>query len=156
MKIWKSVCLALTLVAMLLVAAGAGAQNLQRGEVRGFVFDTTHALVPNAKVTISNPSTGYKHEISTDSSGSYAFPQLLPGVYQLKAEAAGFAPITITDLVIEIGASLAFDITLPVKGQTATVTVSAAATGPVDSSTAGSANGSRAATHRTNGASTLI
>jgi Carboxypeptidase regulatory-like domain len=137
MKIGKSVCVALTLVAILLVAAGAGAQNLQRGEVRGFVFDTQHALVPNAKVTISNPSTGYKHEITTDSSGSYGFPQLLPGVYQIKAEAAGFASITITDLVVEIGASLAFDITLPVKGQTTTVTVSAAAAGPVDTSTAG-------------------
>jgi len=127
----------LMLVAILLVAAGAGAQNLQRGDIRGVVYDTTHALVPNAKVTIINPSTGYKHEITTDSSGSYAFPQLLPGVYQIKAEAAGFAAITITDVVVDIGASLSFDITLPVKGQTATVTVSAAATGPVDTSTAG-------------------
>jgi len=137
MKIGKSVCLALMLVAILLVAVSAGAQNLQRGDIRGVVYDTTHSLVPNAKVTISNPSTGYKHEVTTDSSGSYAFPQLLPGVYQIKAEAAGFAAITITDVVVDIGASLAFDITLPVKGQTATVTVSAAAAGPVDTSTAG-------------------
>jgi hypothetical protein len=62
---------------------------------------------------------------------------LLPGVYRIQAEAAGFAATEITDVVVDIGASLGLDITLPVKGQTQTVTVSAAATGPVDTSTAG-------------------
>jgi hypothetical protein len=136
MKTWKTMMFLLA-VGLLFAATGANGQNLQRGEIRGFVFDTSHSLVPNAKVTISNPSTGYKREITTDASGSYGFPQLLPGVYQLKAEAQGFAAITITDVVVEIGASLSYDITLPVKGQTATVTVSAAASGPIDTSTAG-------------------
>jgi Carboxypeptidase regulatory-like domain/TonB dependent receptor len=137
MKIWKSAFLALTLVGMLIAAASAGAQNLQRGEIRGFVYDTSHALVPNAKVTIFNPSTGYKREFTTDAAGLYDFPQLLPGVYKIQAEAAGFATTEITDVNVDIGASLSLDITLPVKGQTQTVTVSAAATGPIDTSTAG-------------------
>jgi len=137
MKIGKSVFLALTLVAMLLAAASAGAQDVQRGEIRGFIYDTSHAVVPNAKVTIFNPSTGYKREFTTDATGLYDFAQLLPGVYQIKAEAAGFAAINITDVVVEIAASLSLDITLPVKGQAQTVTVSAAATGPIDTSTAG-------------------
>ena len=137
MKIWKSVCLALVLVGLLCAVAGTQAQNLQRGEIRGFVYDTTRAVVPNAKVTISNPSTGYKREFVTDTTGSYDFPALLPGVYKLRAEAAGFAATEITDVTVDVGSSLALDITLPVKGQTATVTVSAAATGPIDTATAG-------------------
>jgi hypothetical protein len=137
MRMWKVMFLALVLASSLFTLTGAEAQNLQRGEIRGFVYDSSHALVPNAKVTIFNPSTGYKREVTTDSSGSYGFLQLLPGVYQLNAEAQGFAAIDITDVVVDIGASLSFDITLPVKGQTATVTVSAAAAGPIDTSTAG-------------------
>jgi hypothetical protein len=137
MKIWKIAFLALTLVGMLITAVGVGAQDVQRGEIRGFVYDTTHAVVPNAKVTISNPSTGYNREFTTDATGSYDFPQLIPGVYQIKGEAQGFAPITITDMVVEVAASLSLDITLPLKGQTQSVTVTAAATGPIDTSTAG-------------------
>src|SRR4029077_19037390 len=137
MRMWKVMFLALVLASSLFAVTNANAQNLQRGEIRGIVYDTSHALVPNAKVTIFNPSTGYKRELTTDSSGSYGFLQLLPGVYQLKAEAQGFAAITITDVNVEIGASLNLDITLPVKGQTATVTVSAASAGPIDTPTAG-------------------
>jgi len=60
----------------------------------------------------------------------------LPGTYQIKAEAAGFAAITLTDIHVSIGASLALDITLPVKGQTQSVTVTAEVAA-VDTTTAG-------------------
>jgi len=142
MKMVKLVFLATLAVvfsfaSLLFAAPAAHAQSLERGEIRGFVYDTSHSVVPNAKVTVSNPSTGYKREFTTDASGSYDFAQLLPGTYKLQAEADGFASTIVTDVVVEIGASLGLDITLPVKGQTQTVTVSAAETGPVDTSTAG-------------------
>jgi hypothetical protein len=142
MKMWKSVVLALTFVFSLaslrvLAAPSAFAQSLERGEIRGVVYDSSGSLVPGAKVTISNPSTGYKRELTTNATGSYDFAQLLPGVYKIEAEATGFAAKQITDLHIEVGASLALDISLPVKGQTQTVTVSAETSGPVDTATAG-------------------
>jgi hypothetical protein len=136
MKTWKAVFLAVVLVSTLVASVGVSAQNLQRGSVRGFVFDTTHSVVPNAKVTIFNPSTGYQREFTTDATGTYAFDQLLPGVYQIKAEATGFASITLTDVNVAIGSSQHLEITLPVKGQTTSVTVTAAV-GAVDTSTAG-------------------
>jgi hypothetical protein len=142
MKMVKLVFLAALAVAftpasLLFTAPAARAQSLERGEIRGFVYDTSHSIVPGAKVTISNPSTGYKREITTDAAGLYDFAQLLPGTYRIQAEAEGFASTIVTDVVVDIGASLGLDITLPVKGQTQTVTVSASETGPVDTSTAG-------------------
>src|ERR1700674_3578856 len=100
MKIWKSAFAALTLAGLLFVATGTRAQNMQRGEVSGFVYDSSHALVPKAKVTISSPSTGYKREFTTDATGSFDFPQLLPGVYEITGEAQGFATIKITGVVV--------------------------------------------------------
>ncbi|MGH9713923.1 MAG: carboxypeptidase regulatory-like domain-containing protein [Candidatus Acidiferrales bacterium] len=137
MKMWKVMFLAVVLAGSLLVVTGANAQTFDRGEIHGIVYDTSHSVVPKAKLTLSNFSTGYKRENTSDVNGSYAFPQILPGIYQIKAEAAGFAAISITDITVNIGASLDLDITLPVKGQTATVTVSASSAGPVDTTTAG-------------------
>src|SRR5215471_10460465 len=137
MKLWKAAFLAVVLLCTLVAVGGVNAQTFQRGEVHGFVYDTTHAVVPGAKVTLSNSSTGFKREIDAESDGSYTFPQILPGVYQLSATASGFAATTITDVNISIGASLELDITLPVKGQTTSVTVSASDTGPIDTSAAG-------------------
>src|SRR5271155_3986025 len=126
-----------SLASFLFTAPGARAQSVERGEIRGFVYDTSRAIVPGAKVVISNPSTGYKRELETDATGSYDFAPLLPGPYKLQAEAAGFASTIVTDVVVQIGGSLGLDITLPVKGQTQTVTVSASEVGSVDTSTAG-------------------
>ncbi len=137
MKIFKIAFLALVLALSLCAVGNANAQNLQRGEVHGFVYDSSHALVPGAKVTISNSSTGYQHEQTTDQAGTYDFANLIPGKFEIKAEASGFASITLTDIDVEIGSSLGLDITLPVKGQTQSVTVTAAAAGAVDTSTAG-------------------
>ena len=137
MKIWKIAFLAFVLAVSLCIVGNASAQNLQRGEVHGFVYDSSHALVPGAKVTISNSSTGFQREQTTDQSGTYDFADLIPGTFEIKAEAPGFASITLTDINVEIGASLGLDITLPVKGQTQSVTVTAAAAGAVDTSTAG-------------------
>ena len=101
------------------------------------MYDSSHALVPGAKVTISNTSTGYQREQTTDQSGTYDFASLIPGVFEIKAEAPGFASITLTDINVQIGGSLQLDINLPIKGQTQSVTVTAAAAGAVDTSTAG-------------------
>ena len=136
MKIFKVAFLALVLVISLCAVSSANAQDLQRGEVHGFVYDSSHALVPGAKVTISNSSTGFQREQTTDQSGTYDFASLIPGVFQIKAEAPGFASITLTDINVQIGASLGLDINLPIKGQTQSVTVTAAAAA-VDTSTAG-------------------
>lgn len=134
MKICKTVFSVLLMG--LLFAVVAEAQTFNRGEVHGFVYDTTHGTVAKAKVTVSSSSTGYQREVDSDQAGAYAFPQLMPGVYQIKAEAAGFAAITVTDVHVSIGASLALDITLPVKGETQSVTVTAEIAA-IDTTTAG-------------------
>jgi hypothetical protein len=137
MKMWKVMFLSLVLAGSLLAVTSANAQSFDRGEIHGIIYDTSHSVVPKAKVTLSSPSTGYKRESLSDTNGGYAFPQILPGMYQINAEAGGFASITITDITVNIGASLDLDITLPVKGQATTVTVTAAANGPIDTTTAG-------------------
>lgn len=125
-------------LAWLLTAASAlcFAQTLERGAVHGTVYDTSHAAVAGAKVTLSNPSTGFRREMQTTGDGGYDFEAVPPGEYTLVAEAPNFAVTTVKGIVVNVGASLPLDISMPLKSAQETVTVSANIEA-VDTSTSG-------------------
>ncbi len=129
--------LAITLTIVLAAAAGAGAQNLQNGAIHGTVYDTSKAAVPNVKLTLTNPSTGIRRELSSEADGTYDFETVPPGEYTLTAESTGFATATVKQIVVNIGTSVTIDVMLPLKTQTQSVTVVAEAGAVVDTSTSG-------------------
>lgn len=59
----------------------ASAQNVNAGEIRGTVTDTSGANVANLEVTLRNKNTGVVTHTKTDSGGVYDVPQLTPGIY---------------------------------------------------------------------------
>lgn len=60
--------------------------------ITGQVSDATGAAVPRATVTVTHKETVLRRTASTDDSGRFNFPQLKPGAYSVKVEAAGFEP----------------------------------------------------------------
>jgi hypothetical protein len=58
----------------------------------GRVSDATNAPIPDATLTIINHETGLERTAQTDAQGRFDFPQLKPGTYSVKVEAAGFEP----------------------------------------------------------------
>jgi hypothetical protein len=96
--------------------------------ISGTVRDPSGAVVPNAKVVISSASQGQIRSITTNMSGVFAAPALIPGPgYQVTVNASGFAPYEAKDLDLQVGQNLDLNVPLAV-GQTATsVEVSAAA-----------------------------
>jgi hypothetical protein len=132
-----AVAIALSLACLLLAPTSAVAQNLQEGAIRGTVYDTTHAVVPTATLTLSNPSTGFRREITVSPEGSYGFDNVPPGEYTLVAVADGFAQTTVKGIVVSVGASLNYDVVMPLKTAQTSVTVTADAGAIVDTSTAG-------------------
>lgn len=127
-----------TISLVLLVASSTFcfAQTLERGAVHGTVYDSSHAVIGNAKVTLSNPSTGFRREMTTTGDGGYDFEAVPPGGYTLVAEAQGFALTTVKGIVVNVGASLPLDVSMPLKSAQETVTVNANIEA-VDTSTAG-------------------
>lgn len=64
------------------------------GNVSGTVTDSTGATIPNAKVVILNPLSGFTNTVQSDSAGAFRFNNLAFGRYHLSATAAGFAADT--------------------------------------------------------------
>src|SRR5437762_8857819 len=56
----------------------------------GAVTDSTGSIIPGAKVTVTNKGAGFVFSSVSTSEGTWYIPNLNPGDYQLKIEAAGF------------------------------------------------------------------
>jgi hypothetical protein len=54
------------------------------GTISGSVKDPSGAAVSGAEVTITDAATGILHAATTDSSGFYSVPNLLPGKYNAR------------------------------------------------------------------------
>src|SRR5262249_40511153 len=86
----KSLLPVLSLAFALLCGLAARAYAQTSGEITGLVTDSSGAAVSGASVTVTNKATVATRQITTNSEGLYSFPSLLPGVYELKVEQAGF------------------------------------------------------------------
>src|SRR5688572_22765454 len=98
-----------------------------RGTITGTVQDATGAVVPEAKVTLTNTLTGVNFTVPTTSVGDYTVPQLPPGIYTIRVEKEGFRPATVTGLNLNASATLRADATLEVGAAAQAVEVSASA-----------------------------
>jgi hypothetical protein len=122
---------------VLLCVASVGAQTLERGAIRGTVYDATKSAIPGAKLTLTQGSTGLKRELTSNELGAYTFDAVTPGEYTLVVEAPSFATYTVKDIVVNVGSSIGLDIPMQLKTATQSVVVSAESAGAVDTTTAG-------------------
>jgi hypothetical protein len=60
------------------------------GQISGSVRDQSGSVVATAAVELVNDGTGQRRATTTDETGAFLFPQLLPGNYSLSVSAPGF------------------------------------------------------------------
>jgi len=97
----------------------------ENAELTGTVTDPSGAVVPNAKVTLTNASTAEVRAGTTNGAGLYDFPALHDGVYSLKVAATGFEAYTKTGITMDVAATVREDVVLALGSSTTTVTVQA-------------------------------
>jgi outer membrane receptor protein involved in Fe transport len=98
-----------------------GQSNL--GRISGNITDKTGGVVANATVTVTDVQRGISRTLITDEAGEYVAPDLLPGSYTVRAEAAGFSKIERQNIKLEVGKDIRVDLTLQPGEQSTTVTV---------------------------------
>jgi hypothetical protein len=112
------------LILFCLMAASFGyAQSASTATIVGQVVDASGAVIPNATVTATNTATGIPHTTKTTSSGNYTIPNLPPGTYDVKVEAATFAANTSKGIKLNVGDQRDVNVTLGAAGAAQTVEV---------------------------------
>jgi outer membrane receptor protein involved in Fe transport len=122
---FASVVTLLTCLFLLLPAQSFG--QAVYGSIFGTVTDPSGAVIPNAKVTVTNTRKGTADTVTTDPSGNYSATHLIPDVYQVKIESQGFQTAVSDNLQVSADTSAKFDAALKTGAQTETVQVTAEA-----------------------------
>jgi hypothetical protein len=116
------------LLAFLMICPNrALSQGAGSGTITGSVTDASGAVVPAANVTIRNTDTGIERKTQTSDAGVYTAAFLPPGHYSLEAGKPGFASVLHKDLMLQVGQTLAINVSLSVQGTQQEVTVTGAA-----------------------------
>ena len=93
--------------------------------VVGTVHDASGAVVPDAKVTLTNIATGVSLTRSTSADGNYEFVAVRPGEYIVTAEKPGFAIALMDNVQVQVAARLRVDLQMSVGQVTERVVVTA-------------------------------
>jgi len=128
--------LSIFLFVLLLFSAAAWSQVETSTSIRGLITDAGGAVVPGAQVTIRNVNTGEERTGASDGSGSYSFPSLVPGTYDISVSHAGFKRGDVKNRVAQVSQSAQVDVVLQVGATSESVTVSAAGAELLSTSTA--------------------
>ena len=71
-------------------------------------------MIQNASVTATNMATLVKHTTVTDGSGIYSFPNLSIGTYSVGIVAPGFKQHILSHIILDVGSSIAVNVTMAV------------------------------------------
>jgi hypothetical protein len=112
-------------IAVLLLSLPCNSQTAGTGSIQGTISDPTGAIVPNASVAVTNTATQVKHTAVTGSDGLYSFPNLAIGTYNVEVTAGGFNRYRQSNIVLDVGSSIAVNIVMKLGGAEQTVEVEA-------------------------------
>ena len=115
------------LTGTLLLALSPLAGRAQSGgsSVLGSVVDSSGAVIPDARVVLTNTATGVVLNAVSDGAGSYSFPSVPPGLYSMEVSKTGFASYQLSRFNIVVGQHATEKATLSAASASTTVVVNA-------------------------------
>src|SRR5215469_10628345 len=126
LRLFAQMLLSFALVAML--SSGLFAQQ-NYGTILGTVTDPTGAVIPDAKITVTNTATALSREAVTDKDGFFQVLSLPIGSYTVAVEKAGFKKQVTQAKTLLINQNLRMDLSLQIGSQSEIVSVEGQTTG---------------------------
>lgn len=122
----RTLILGLAVVALLGTATTSFAQQIF-GSIYGTISDPSGAALPNAKVVITDDNKGTRFEVVANADGNYTKDRLIPGVYTVTVEAAGFSKAISKGIQVTVDNAARIDVKMQVGQVSEQVEVSSAA-----------------------------
>jgi hypothetical protein len=88
--------------------------QLDTGTISGTVTDSTDALIPRARVILTNELTGATREVFTNEQGYFRFTLVPAGQYSLQVEGAGFKTFRQSGIQLRVNEQLSVPVRLQV------------------------------------------
>jgi hypothetical protein len=96
------------------------------GVIQGQIADPQDAAIPKVAVSAINVATNVKATVTSNETGFYLFPRLLPGKYRLEVEAQGFRRFVRENIDLSVDSIVRVDVKLDVGQVSEQVTVTGA------------------------------
>jgi hypothetical protein len=113
----------LCIVAVVLALGVSAAGQEQRGSIEGTVKDSSGGVLAGVTVDARSPALVGVQSTVTDAGGTYRFPALAPGQYEVTATLQGFSTAKLSNVALELGKLLKVDLTLSPAGVAETLVV---------------------------------
>ena len=120
----QAVLTACLCIGIAILPKAANAQAIY-GSVNGTVTDASGAAIPGATVTVTDEAKGTSVTVKSNESGNYTVEHMIPDLYTLKVEAAGFKGFETNHLQVLADTSPKVDATMQTGGASETVNVNA-------------------------------
>lgn len=106
-------CVVCLIVLFFSLSLTALAQS-DRGTMVGTIKDPNGAVVPGARVTVTNLDNGEVRDVKSDDQGNYTVPELKAAPYKITVEAQGFKTATVDRVQVAVQVTRRQDIKLEV------------------------------------------
>jgi hypothetical protein len=127
---------ALFVLGGLLIFCNATRAQSILGTILGTVRDKSGAVIPRAKVVITNTDLGTSQTVSTDSRGNYTLVDLKAGHYSVTVSKTDFKTTVVSRLTLVARQTLRADVVLPLGRVTQSVIVQGSTVGVITTDTA--------------------
>ncbi len=119
-NVWAG-CLVLAI--LLLSPGGRALAQTNLGSISGTVTDNTGAVVPGAKVTVTNVGTRAGITLVTSEQGAFTASALQPTLYEVTVEVSGFKKRVITGVKVDTAQTATVNIALELGAVSETTTI---------------------------------
>ncbi len=120
---------------ILALFAGSAFAQVDTGAISGIVTDSTGAIIPGAKVIITQTETNAHVAMDTNDAGFYSAPALRAGTYQVEVAKQGFQAQKRTGVSLRVQDRLELNFSLAVGATTTELTVVSSAAPVLESET---------------------
>ena len=114
---------AFAILALAFIGMTSAFAQVDTGSILGTIKDTSGAVLPGARVTLTNEDTAQALSTTSGSSGEFTFSPVKIGHYNVAAEFRGFARVEHTRVTVDVQQRVVVDFALPPGQMTETVQV---------------------------------